>query len=112
MVCEYRLNASNEILILVQNNSSIQEIVTNSFKAVREMSNHFKPIDATYEDLKSSGNLKLIQDNSLKVKILNYYSSLKGITKTISNGSQFATNVFAEKDNFKKAGWFHIDLVR
>ena len=42
MVCEYRLNASNEILILVQNNSSIQEIVTNSFKAVREMSNHFK----------------------------------------------------------------------
>lgn len=112
MVCEYRLNASNEILILVQNNSSIQEIVTNSFKAVREMSNHFKPIDATYEDLKSSGNLKLIQGNSLKVKILNYYSSLKGITETISNGSQFATNVFAKKDNFKKAGWFHIDLVR
>ena len=86
MVCEQRLNASNDILILVQNNSSIQEIVTNSFKAVREMSNHFKSIDATYEDLKSSGNLKLIQDNSLKVKILNYYSSLKGITETISNG--------------------------
>ena len=86
MVCEQRLNASNDILILVQNNSSIQEIVSNSFKAVREMSNHFKPVDATYEDLKSSGNLKLIQDNSLKVKILNYYSSLKGITETISNG--------------------------
>ena len=41
-----------------------------------------------------------------------YYSSLKGITETISNGSQFATNVFVEKDNYKKAGWFHIDLVR
>ena len=41
MVCEQRLNSSNEILILVQNNSSIQEII-KSFNAVREMSNHFK----------------------------------------------------------------------
>jgi len=70
MVCEQRLDASNEILILVQNNSSIKEIVSNSFNAIRQMSNHFKPIDATYEDLKSSGNLKLIQDNSLKNEIL------------------------------------------
>ena len=112
MVCEQRLNSSNEILILVQNNSSIQEIVLKSFNAVREMSNHFKPIDATYEDLKSSGNLKLIQDNLLKDNILNYYSSLKGYTDVISNGSQFATNVFVEKENFKKAGWFYIDFVR
>ena len=112
MVCEQRLDASNEILILVQNNSSIKEIVSNSFNAVRQMSNHFKPIDATYEDLKSSGNLKLIQDNSLKNEILNYYSYLTGVTETISNGSQFATNIFIEKKNFIKAGWFHIDFVR
>lgn len=112
MVCEQRLDASNEILILVQNNSSIKEIVSNSFNAIRQMSNHFKPIDATYEDLKSSGNLKLIQDNSLKNEILNYYSYLTGVTETISNGSQFATNIFIEKKNFIKAGWFHIDFVR
>ena len=112
MDCEQRLDASNEILILVQNNSSIKEIVSNSFNAVRQMSNHFKPIDATYEDLKSSGNLKLIQDNSLKNEILNYYSYLKGVTEIISNGSQFATNIFIEKKNFIKAGWFHIDFVR
>jgi hypothetical protein len=112
MVCEQRLDASNKILILVQNNSSIKEIVSNSFNAVRQMSNHFKPIDATYEDLKSSGNLKLIQDNSLKNEILNYYSYLTGVTETISNGSQFATNIFIEKKNFTKAGWFHIDFVR
>ena len=112
MVCEQRLNASNEILILVQNNSSIQEILSKSFNAVREMSNHFKPIDATYEDLKSSGNLKLIQDNLLKDNIINYYSSLKGYTDIASNGSQFATNVFVEKENYKKAGWFNIDFVR
>ena len=71
------------------------------------MSNHFKPVDAKYDDLKSSGNLKLIQDNLLKVKILNYYSFLKGITETINNGSQFATNVFAEKDGFKKSLFLH-----
>lgn len=112
MVCEQRLDASNEILILVQNNSSIKEIVSNSFNAIKQMSNHFKPIDATYEDLKSSGNLKLIQDNSLKNEILNYYSYLTGVTETISNGSQFATNIFIEKKNFIKAGWFHIDFVR
>ena len=112
MVCKQRLDASNEILILVQNNSSIKEIVSNSFNAIRQMSNHFKPIDATYEDLKSSGNLKLIQDNSLKNEILNYYSYLTGVTETISNGSQFATNIFIEKKNFIKAGWFHIDFVR
>mgnify|MGYP001259873294 FL=1 len=39
MVCEQRLDASNEILILVQNNSSIKEIVSNSFNAIRQMSN-------------------------------------------------------------------------
>ncbi len=110
--CKDRLASSNNILMLIQNKSAIEEIVSESFSAVREMSNHFKPIKATFDDLKSSGNLKLIQDNFVKDQILNYHSAMEGYTDVISNGSQKATDIFVKKDNYINAGWLDIDFVK
>ena len=111
-ICKDRLASSNNVLMLIQNKSATEEIVSESFSAVREMSNHFKPIKATFEDLKSSGNLKLIQDNLIKDQILNYHSTMEGYTDVISNGSQFATEIFIKKDNYINAGFLDIDFVK
>jgi hypothetical protein len=75
-----RIKASNELLGLLQSkNPDLASIVQMQLKSVGGSGQHLVIHNAAYEDVKSSGNLKIITDKLMKGNLSNYYSKLEGM---------------------------------
>ncbi len=59
---------------------------------------NFVPVDPTFQDLKSTGNLILINNYSLRDELIRYYQKLNDIASTINiNNNSFVDQLFVHE---------------
>ncbi len=108
-----RIKSSNELInLLQQKNPSRKEVVKKMAGATSKTTFTFKPSMAAFEDLKSSGNLKIIKDISIKNGLINYYSILEGLIDVVDKNSEATVALYFDtKKDYAELGWQHIDFV-
>lgn len=109
-----RIKSSNEMISLLQQKSPVRKEVMKSMRgATAKTTFTFKPSKSAFEDLKSSGNLNILTDLSLKDKLINYYSVLEGYVDVVDVNSDAAVAMYyLPGKNFEEIGWQDIDYVR
>ncbi len=95
-----RLLSSSKLLSLLQRkNSGLKQIANAIRNSVARADFTIKPTKHTYEDIKSSGNLKLIKDYELKNKLDRYYSNLEGLMNNVNiNAARLALRMLNKDD--------------
>jgi hypothetical protein len=100
-----RQKYANQFLrLILQKNYDAQTLNLQYIKTIRGSVVNFKPNIATYEDIKSAGNLNLIKDISIKNGLDEYYKNIQPYTETIQQYINFAIDSYNElnknvKDN-------------
>jgi len=108
-----RLRASNEMLRLLQLPAPrVDQVMQQTLAAISLITYTFRPNMAAYEDLKSSGNLKILRDNPVKKEIIEYYSMLDGMIDVVDINADGAVSLFQAKEDFADVGWQYLDFVR
>jgi len=110
---EARIKSSNELIhLLQQKNPKRKQVVNKMAEATSKTTFTFKPSMAAFEDLKSSGNLKIIKDLFIKNKLINYYSKLEGLIDVVDKNSEAAVALyFSTQKDYTKIGWQDIEFV-
>jgi hypothetical protein len=72
----YRIDTSKEILLDLDSGTKDKHYLINQF-ILAARSEVYEPRNVTFKDLISSGNLKLINDITLKNSLIQYYSELE-----------------------------------
>lgn len=110
---EDRLVASNDLLHLLQTEKPlIEQVMSKTLDAISQITYTFRPNLATYEDLKSSGNLKILRDMEIKKQVVKYYSMIDGIIDVLDTNADGTVAVFYSKDDYAEIGWQNIDFVK
>ena len=110
---QLRIDNSNKFISLLQRPSYTQSEVANAMLgAISKTTFTFQPSIAAFEDLKSSGNLGLIKDLTIKNKLIAYYTFLEGLIDVIDANSDSSIDAFFnyEKD-FGEIGWQYFPFV-
>ena len=81
-IAERKTNANQLLRILLDGEYNAREILLQYLKTIRGSGVNFEPNDAAYLDLKSSGNLNLIQDIKIKDLLNDYFKSIAPFVKT------------------------------
>lgn len=107
--CHEKLMASKEMLALVTTNSSVTPETFDALSTSIIMLIHPIYNFAIYEDLKSSSNLRLITNSSLRTAIILHYTQLNDITQIqlptelrISYNQAFTDQLEYEEFTFEK----------
>jgi len=104
-----RLHHANNMLGLLQNeNSEFSEILEHTKGAVSKTDAVIMPNKNAFEDLKSSGNLRLITDKKIKNQLTKYYANEEGLLNIINSNAISITTRFKEKTNKIGNGWVHL----
>ncbi|MDP5081305.1 MAG: DUF6090 family protein [Winogradskyella sp.] len=72
----YRIDLSQKILLDLDSGTKDKHYIVNQF-ILATRSEVYEPRDVTFKDLISSGNLKLLNDITLKNSLIQYYSELE-----------------------------------
>lgn len=108
---EERISHSNRLLsLLQQENPDPGEVINEMMGSISLVTFTFKPSSAAFEDLKSSGNLSLIDEQVAK-KLREYYVTIDGIIDVVDINSDQAVELFQETESYAKIGWVLIDFV-
>ncbi len=108
-----RLLGANEMLNLLQaENPPIEELMQKNLRAISLITYTFRPSLATYEDLKSSGNLKILRDHEVKKQVTDYYSMLDGMIDVMDTNADGTVALFYSKDDYAEIGWQNLDFVK
>ncbi len=85
---------------------SISPYILNTIKySIRDVS----AITDAFEDIKSSGNLNIIKDFSIKNKLTSYYEALANTNSVIeSNGKAITDKRFFESEDLISSGWIKL----
>jgi hypothetical protein len=110
---ELRIKSSNKFIHLLQQPTFTQkEIMDAMLGSISKTTFTFKPSMATFEDLKSSGNLGLLKDLSIKNKLIAYYVKLDGLIDVIDvNSDKSISLFFSDKNDFGAIGWQYLPFV-
>ncbi len=101
------------IALLQQEMPRRKDVVAKMRAAINKMTFNFKPTQAAFEDIKSSGNLNILQDVGLKKKLLNYYAVLNGYINVIDLNTGTALQVYTNPNkDFVDIGFQDIEGVR
>ena len=76
------------------------------FPAFRQSSSAFTPNDATYSDIKSSGNLKLIKDKSITNALHLYFKNVTGYVETILSNGESLNSKLRSLETYFEAGFY------
>tara|TARA_R110002124_G_scaffold279503_1_gene452109 strand:- start:76 stop:819 length:744 start_codon:yes stop_codon:yes gene_type:complete len=103
-----RIDYSNQMIsVIQQNQSDATEFGKNLRYAIRLGTKSFQPNDATYQDIKSSGNLSIIKDKNI-IKALNtYFKTTDGYSKTILKNVDLDFNQLSSFKNWLDIGVFN-----
>ena len=103
-----RIYYSNQMIsVIQQNQSDATEFGKNLRYAIRLGTKSFQPNDATYQDIKSSGNLSIIKDKNI-IKALNtYFKTTDGYSKTILKNVDLDFNQLSSFKNWLDIGVFN-----
>jgi len=109
---EKRIKSSNELLSLLQEtNLNSKRIANKMLDAVSLVTYTFKPNKSAFEDLKSSGNLAILKDENIKLRISEYYTNVEGIVDVVDINADGQVSEFYDKSNYAHFGWHQIELV-
>jgi Family of unknown function (DUF6090) len=90
----YRIDLSQKILLDLDAGTQDMHYIINQF-ILATRSELYEPRDATFKDLISSGNLKLLEDIPLKNSLIQYYSELENKKAQLkSNRDEIIKKVF------------------
>jgi hypothetical protein len=101
-----RIVYSNKAISEIQKeNSDATEVGINFRLAIRLGKRTFQPNDATFQDIKSSGNLGIINDKKILKQLNSYFKNVDGYSSTILTNFNLD---FERVASFKN--WFDIGL--
>jgi len=110
---EERLNSANTMLQMLQSDHPTYEKVMHEALGTLSLITYtLRPNITAFEDLKSSGNLNILKDNTIKTKVTDYYSKLDGMIDVADVNADGAVNLFYSQTDFADIGWQYIDFVR
>ncbi|MEO5581827.1 MAG: DUF6090 family protein [Saprospiraceae bacterium] len=73
----------------------------------------FKTSTAAFEDLKSSGNLKILRDHAIKDSLIHYYATLEGYIDVIDINSDYTVALYYDPSkDFIAYGWQYMAHTR
>ena len=99
---ETRLTATNNLARMLLNDETDLSLISNEFQnSIANSIMDFKPSTNAYDDLKSSGNLNIIRDDTLKFKIDRFYSKQNQIMNVINTNSDFIAKKMVNGDLIK-----------
>jgi len=104
-----RLHQANKMLGLLQKeDSDYIEIMENTKGTVSKTDAIITPNKNAFEDLKSSGNLRLITDKGFKTKLTEYYAKEQELLDIINSNAVSTTNRFKSKTDRINNGWIYL----
>lgn len=104
-----RLHHSNKLLQNLQKEHTDLAELSNDMKlAVSRINSNLQPTKTAFEDLKSSGSLKIIRDDNLKKKLANYYANAQGIMNVINDNYAAIGERFKSNDERLNTGWVYL----
>ena len=108
---EDRPQHANQLLHLLQQPRLDPDTISKEMmRTISLVTFTFKPSTAAFDDLKSTGNLGLIDDEITK-QLRKYYAEVEGIVDVIDINSDHAVRLFQQTENYAKIGWQSIDFV-
>ena len=117
------INYNNSIDLLNEkiktNNTLIQKLLDNTMpldsispyilKSIKYSIRNVSATTDAFEDIKSSGNLNIIKDISVKNKLASYYETLRNTNSIIeSNGKAITEKRFFESKDLISSGWIKL----
>jgi hypothetical protein len=110
---QLRINSSNKFIALLQQSKFTQpEVMEAMLGSVSKTTFTFQPSKAAFEDLKSSGNLGLLRDLTIKNKLVAYYTKLEGLIDVIDANSDASIDAFFNyQKDFSEIGWQYLPFV-
>ncbi len=108
-----RVEASNNVLQMLQSeNPKLDTLMPETLNALSLITYTIRPNNAAFEDLKSSGNLNLLKDNTIKTRVIDYYSMLEGMIDVMDVNADGAVEIFFKKEDYAQHGWQHMGFVK
>ena len=110
---QIRIDYSNKFISLLQQPKFTQpEVMEAMLGSVSKTTFTFQPSTAAFEDLKSSGNLGLLRDLTIKNKLIAYYTKLEGLIDVIDVNSDASIDAFFNyQKDFSEIGWQYLPFV-
>ena len=106
-----RIKHGNQMLgLLQQDELDSKAISTEMLGAISLVTYTFKPSLSAFEDIKSSGNLGIL-DESIKKDLIEYYTTIEGIVDVVDINADQSVRVYSNKENYSKIGWQLIPVV-
>ncbi len=103
-----RIDYSNQMIsVIQQEQANATEFGKNLRYAIRLGTKTFQPNDATYQDIKSSGNLSIIKDKTILKAINKYFKTTDGYSKTILMNMELDFNQITSFKNWLDIGIFN-----
>jgi hypothetical protein len=108
-IAKLRLHHSNKLLQNLQKDNVDLADLSNDMKmSVQSINANLEPTKTAFEDLKSSGSLKIIRDDAIKNKLSNYYSSVQGIMNVINDNYAAVGERFKSNNDRLNTGWVYL----
>jgi hypothetical protein len=110
---EERIKMSNTALYHLQQKSPSRKEVINALRGATVRTTFtFKPNQAAYEDIKSSGKLNTLSDIKLKTQLINYYTTMTGIANVVDVNSGVTVGMYYRLDkDFTELGWSELSAL-
>jgi len=102
-----KLNFVDSALILIET-SRLTENADTLFYYMRRLNPRmtFDVFNPTFEELKSTGNFKLIEDNGLRKEIILFYQNLERRSQVIANNNFNIDNIYKPFFAHNRAGFY------
>ncbi|MFC4723428.1 DUF6090 family protein [Geojedonia litorea] len=108
-IAKLRLHHSNKLLQNLQkDNVDLADLVNDMKLSVQSINAKLEPTKIAFEDLKSSGSLKIIKDNNIKIKLGNYYANAQGIMNVINDNYAAIGERFKSNNERLNTGWVYL----
>ena len=103
-----RIDYSNQMISVIQQKQSDATVFGKNLRyAIRLGTKSFQPNDATYQDIKSSGNLSIIKDKTIIKAINTYFKTTDGYSKTILKNIELNFSQLTSFNNWLDIGIFN-----
>lgn len=107
-----RLAESNKMLAYLQGDQpNSKEVISTLIKVTRGSNSSNRITTSAFEDIKSSGNLNILQDLELKQQLTNYYAESQRILDNISaNNGGMDSRLFRQETFFSDMGGYQVGI--
>jgi hypothetical protein len=108
-----RLSASIDMMAELQDEDPDRSSVANKMLAAIRLSGEiFHPDTSAFEDIKSSGNLNVLEDTEVKDQTSKYYSNVIAISMNHSANSDHMLARFFDHADSIGAGWLNLEFLK